>query len=115
MWSWAVIGGILTLYHAGLGIASYAEWQPRLTIGFKPSAPDIFKTEFSLKNDGKFSLTDVNAEALLLWFEYDTGNVLAAETFGKVSWQNLLSSVGDIRPGDTRYTRPIIDLIPETF
>jgi hypothetical protein len=63
----AVVGVLLTIYEAGQGLSSYAEWEPRLIIDIKPSPPNILDTDFPLKNDGKLlTLKNVHAKAQLL-------------------------------------------------
>jgi hypothetical protein len=110
LWVGAAIGVILTIYNAGQGITSYAEWKPHLIIGFKPPPPDILNTEFSLKNNGKFMLRGIKVKAQLFYLEYGDGVAIEAETFGKLFYETPFSNIGDIPAGDERPTRPLTTL-----
>jgi hypothetical protein len=93
------------------GIAQILDLDPRFSINTRiPAHAKIDNTEFTVKNEGKVYLYNLNAKMKLLVMINSAEQMVKPHESEEVYFSNPLSSLGTISPGDSKSALPLLGI-----
>ena len=107
------LGAIFLFFLGGKfsGISQILDLDPRFSINARiPARAKIDNTEFTVKNEGKVYLHNVNIKMKLLAMINSEEQIMMPNESEEVYFTNPLSSLGTIQPGDSKSALPLLGI-----